>query len=185
MSFKYILFNKPFEVLSQFTNEGQSDKKTLKDYIQIPEIYPAGRLDFDSEGLMLLTNDATFQHNISHPKFKLEKTYYAQLEGEITPQAIEQLQKGVLIKGKKTQPAKVKKINQPTWLWERTPPIRYRANIPTSWVEIKISEGMNRQVRRMTAAVNFPTLRLIRYAIGSYTLDGIVQGNYKEVSKLD
>ncbi len=183
MGFQYILFNKPFEVLSQFTNEGQSEKRTLKDFVDIPDVYPAGRLDFDSEGLMLLTDDKKFQHEISDPKFKLEKTYLAQVEGEIDELALEKLRRGVFIKGGKTKPAQIQKMEAPEWLWERSKPVRFRKNIPTSWVELKITQGMNRQVRKMTAAVGFPTLRLIRTAIGPYELEGIDVGAFAEVSK--
>ncbi len=185
MTHKYLLLNKPFEVLSQFTNEGQSEKSTLKDFVDVSGVYPAGRLDFDSEGLLLLTDDKAFQHKISHPKFKLEKTYLAQVDGDIDEHSMEKLRRGVFIKGGKTLPAEVRKVDEPDWLWERSKPIRYRKNIPTSWVEIKISQGMNRQVRKMTAAVGFPTLRLIRTAIGGYELDGIGVGEFKEVKKID
>jgi 23S rRNA pseudouridine2457 synthase len=172
-----ILFNKPFGVLSQFSGEG----KTLKKYINIKEIYPAGRLDKDSEGLMILTDDGRFQHQISHPKFDKEKTYLVQVDNKITLDAIDKLTKGVELKDGLTKPAKVKMVNEPVWLWERNPPIRVRKNIPTSWVEIKITEGKNRQIRRMCAAVGFPVLRLIRTQIGDFKLDFLQLGEYKKI----
>lgn len=180
-AFTYILFNKPFEVLSQFTTDG--NKTTLKEYIDIPEVYPCGRLDFDSEGLMLLTDDAKFQHQISHPKHKMEKTYLAQVDGEIDDQAIAQLKKGVDIKGGRTLPALVRKVEEPNWLWERSKPVRFRREIPTSWIEIKITQGMNRQVRKMCAAVGFPCLRLIRTQIGDYKLENLGVGEFISISK--
>ncbi|ATX81877.1 ribosomal large subunit pseudouridine synthase E [Mariprofundus ferrinatatus] len=174
-------FNKPYGVLTQFTD--QQGRETLADYIDIPGIYAAGRLDRDSEGLLLLTDDGKLQHRIAHPRHKLEKTYWAQVEGEITTEAIQKLRNGVELKDGMTRPARAKKIDPPSMLWTRNPPIRYRAEIPTSWIELKISEGRNRQVRRMTAAVGFPTLRLIRYAIGPITLDGLKPGGCSEVEE--
>jgi 23S rRNA pseudouridine2457 synthase len=177
---KIILFNKPFNVLCQFTDEG-IQRETLADYIDIPKVYAAGRLDKDSEGLLLLTGDGPLQARISHPKFKLPKTYWVQVEGVPDEDAIEQLQKGVELKDGLTRPAEAKIIDEPKDLWERTPPVRYRANIPTTWLELTIREGKNRQVRRMTAAVGFPTLRLIRYAIGPWTLKDIASGKWIEM----
>jgi len=176
-----IRFNKPFDVLCQFS--GEVGKATLADYIDIKDVYAAGRLDRDSEGLLLLTDDGQLQHHIAHPSHKLPKTYWVQVDGEITDSAVQQLKKGVLLKDGLTKPAKAKKMEEPQHLWERNPPIRVRASIPTSWVELEISEGKNRQVRRMTAAVGFPTLRLIRYAIGDMNLDGLSIGKYDNVDE--
>ncbi|SCA58151.1 23S rRNA pseudouridine synthase [Candidatus Terasakiella magnetica] len=178
---KIILFNKPFNVLCQFTDEGIK-RETLADYIDIPKVYAAGRLDKDSEGLLLLTGDGKLQARISHPKFKLPKTYWVQVEGVPTQEALTMLKNGVTLKDGKTRPAKVRLMDEPENLWERTPAVRFRANIPTSWIELSITEGKNRQVRRMTAAVGFPTLRLIRYAIGPWNLDNLETGQWLEAS---
>lgn len=173
---KIYLFNKPYLALSQFTPI--EEKACLKDYIDIPDIYPAGRLDYDSEGLLLLTGDGVIQSRIAHPKFKLPKTYLAQVEGDITKEAIYQLQSGVRLNDGPTAPAKARIIEEPA-LWERTPPIRKRANQNTSWLELIITEGRNRQVRRMTAHVGFPTLRLVRIAIGPWSLNNLLPGTYR------
>lgn len=176
-------FNKPFQVLTQFTDHGSAaaDRRTLADFIDVPGVYAAGRLDRDSEGLLLLTSDGQLQHRISHPGHKLKKTYWVQVDGDITEKAIKKLRRGVELKDGMTAPAEAKIIAEPASLWPRNPPVRFRAAIPTSWIELKISEGRNRQVRRMTAAVGFPTLRLIRYAIGSITLDGLSPGQYEKI----
>ncbi len=183
---KIILFNKPFNVLCQFSDDGIAHK-TLADYINIPNVYAAGRLDKDSEGLLLLTGDGKLQARIAHPKFKLPKTYWVQVEGVPDELALDKLRNGVVLKDGKTLPAQARMMEEPDVLWERTPPVRFRANIPTSWIELSIKEGKNRQVRRMTAAVGFPTLRLIRYAIGPWTLDNIQTGDWieKDVSPGD
>jgi len=171
-----VLFNKPYGVLCQFT--GQANDITLANYIDIPNIYAAGRLDKDSEGLLLLTDDGAINHQLTNPKKKSYKTYLVQVEGDISDQAIKQLQEGVILKDGLTLPAKVKKVQPPKWLWERNPPIRERKNIPTSFIEISIREGKNRQVRRMSAAVGYPTLRLIRLSISTYQLNQLQPGQY-------
>ncbi|NWF35834.1 pseudouridine synthase [Mariprofundus sp. KV] len=174
-------FNKPYQVLSQFTDE--TGRKALADFIDMPGIYAAGRLDRDSEGLLLLTSDGLLQNRISHPDYKLYKIYWVQVDGQISDQALQKLREGVQLKDGMTLPAQVEEIPPPASLWPRDPPIRERAEIPTSWIQIEICEGRNRQVRRMTAAVGFPTLRLIRYAIGPISLEGLNPGEYAEVEE--
>ncbi len=166
-------------MLSQFTDE--QGRATLKQFFTEDRIYPAGRLDFDSEGLLLLTDDGKLQQRISDPKFKLPKTYWVQVDGDITDHAISQLCKGVQLKDGWTRPANAHRMAEPENLWARNPPIRYRAAIPTSWLALTISEGRNRQVRRMTAAVGFPTLRLIRHQIGEWSLDDMQPGEHTQV----
>ncbi len=169
-----ILFNKPYDVLSQFTDRGTagSTRRTLSDFIDMPGVYPAGRLDRDSEGLMLLTDDGRLQARISDPKYKMPKTYLVQVEGEVTESALATLRSGVALKDGPTRPAEAESITDPM-LWPRDPPIRVRQSIPDGWIRLTITEGRNRQVRRMTAAVGHPTLRLIRWRIGAWALDGL------------
>lgn len=209
-SHRYLLFYKPYNVLSQFTNEGVShpkkhsqskhnqsehsqsaipknERKTLKDFIDVPDVYAVGRLDKDSEGLLLLTDDGPMQHRLSHPKFAHRRQYWAQVENIPDEQALAQLRSGVTIRGYRTRPAQVKAIAPPP-LEPRNPPIRYRKQIPTAWLEMTLTEGKNRQVRRMTAAVGFPTLRLVRNALylsdsHPLTLEGLAPGEWRELSR--
>jgi 23S rRNA pseudouridine2457 synthase len=175
---RVILFNKPYGVICQFSQDG--DKGTLADFIAIPDVYPAGRLDTDSEGLLVLTNDGVLQTRITEPRHKLEKTYWVQVEGAPTDEALAKLQAGVILQDGLTQPAGARMIPAPD-LWDRDPPIRVRKAIPTAWIELTIGEGRNRQVRRMTAAVGLPTLRLVRVAIGPWGLKGLAPGKWCEV----
>lgn len=177
---RLILFNKPYGVLSQFTDRAQG-RPTLADYIPITDIRVAGRLDFDSEGLLLLTDDGRLQARIADPRYKMDKIYWAQVEGSPSNADLESLRVGIMLNDRPTRPAKARLLEEPADLWSRDPPIRYRATIPTRWIEISLREGRNRQVRRMTAAAGFPTLRLIRRAIGRWTLNGLAPGQWREV----
>ena len=178
-----LLFNKPFNVLSQFTDQGNegSNRQTLSDFVDVPGVYAAGRLDRDSEGLLVLTSDGKLQNRIASPKFQHPKTYWAQVEGLPDEAALKALEKGVELKDGLTRPARARLMGEPEDLWPRNPPIRVRKSIPDSWLEITITEGENRQVRRMTAAVGHPTLRLIRYSIGDWTLSGIAPGQWEDI----
>jgi 23S rRNA pseudouridine2457 synthase len=179
---RIILLNKPYGVLTQFSPV--DGKQTLKDFIPIPGVYPAGRLDADSEGLLLLTDDGSLQARIAHPKFKLAKTYWAQVEGVPTPAQLQMLQSPLDLGDFTTQPCQASLMNEPADLWPRNPPIRFRLAVPTSWLEITIREGKNRQVRRMTAKVGLPTLRLIRARIGPWSLEQMQPGEWREVQTL-
>ena len=172
-----ILLNKPFRVLSQFRDP--DGRATLGDYVNIPGVYPAGRLDYDSEGLILLTDDGPLQARISQPRSRMRKTYWAQVEGSPTDDQLQQLVSGVTLKDGLARAVSARNIEEPAKLWERDPPIRFRANIPTAWIEVVLTEGRNRQVRRMTAAVGLPTLRLIRCSVGDWTLDGLQPGEWR------
>lgn len=180
---RYILLNKPYEVLTQFTDE--TGRKTLKDFVNVPNIYPVGRLDYDSEGLVLLTDDKQLQHRLSEPRFKVPKTYWVQVEGVPTEEALENLRRGVDLKTGFTSPAEAKLLPEAPQLWERSKPVRFRASIPTSWVQIRISQGMNRQVRKMTAAVGYPTLRLVRVSIADLQVEQLQPGQWRELTKAE
>ncbi|MNQ33051.1 23S rRNA pseudouridine2457 synthase [Pseudomonas linyingensis] len=175
---RLLLLNKPFDVLTQFADA--DGRATLKDYVKVPGVYPAGRLDRDSEGLLLLTNDGRLQARIADPQFKLAKTYWVQVEGEVGEVQLARLRAGVELNDGPTLPAEARQIDAPA-LWERQPPVRFRKSVPTSWLELTIREGRNRQVRRMTAAVGLPTLRLVRVRIGPWSLDGLAPGEWREV----
>jgi 23S rRNA pseudouridine2457 synthase len=176
---RIILFNKPFGVLSQFTDP-EGDRETLANYLDLPGFRPAGRLDYDSEGLLILTDSGALQARIDDPRHKMAKTYWVQVEGEPEETDLDRLRAGVLLKDGPTLPAQVERILEPSSLWDRNPPIRYRASIPTAWLSLTIREGRNRQVRRMTAAIGYPTLRLVRAQIGEWALEDLLPGRFRE-----
>jgi len=180
-----ILFNKPFHVLCQFTDRSQPPRRTLAQFIDVPQVYPAGRLDYDSEGLLLLTDDGALANHLTDPRRKTEKTYLVQVEGEPTAAQLSQLRKGIHLNDGPTAPAQVRRLdNAPAWLWPRDPPVRFRKTVPDAWIELTISEGRNRQVRRMTAAVGLPTLRLLRVRVGEYMLAELAPGHYRIVEAM-
>ncbi|HEY0942133.1 MAG TPA: pseudouridine synthase [Steroidobacter sp.] len=174
-----LLLNKPYRVLTQFTSD--DGKATLRDFVHAPGMRPAGRLDYDSEGLVLLTNSGPLQTKLADPRWKQDKTYFVQVEGEVTEQALAILRRGVKLNDGMTLPAQAEGVDEPSWLWPRDPPIRFRKAIPTQWLKLTIREGRNRQVRRMTAAVSLPTLRLIRWSVGPWSLQGLAPGEWRKV----
>ena len=176
---RLILLNKPYGVLCQFS--GEAGRATLRDHVAVSGVYPAGRLDTDSEGLLLLTADGALQHQIADPRYKLPKTYLVQVEGEPTAAALAQLRAGLDLGDFHTRPCAARQVDEPDWLWPRNPPVRFRKTVPTAWLEIVLREGKNRQVRRMTAKVGLPTLRLVRVAIGPWLLDGLQPGQWREL----
>lgn len=179
---RLILFNKPFDVLTQFTDaRSPTPRRTLSDFIDVPKVYPAGRLDRDSEGLVVLTDDGRLQAQIANPKAKTEKTYFAQIEGEPTDAELAPLRRGVNLKDGPTRPVQIRRIAPPS-LWDRVPPVRYRKSVPDCWIELILTEGRNRQVRRMTAHIGFPTLRLVRWSIGEWSLDDLAPGSWRDVN---
>lgn len=180
---RYIIFYKPYGVLCQFTDDSTSPRPTLKEYIDIPEVYSVGRLDFDSEGLLLLTNDGQLKHRLIDPQFEHPRTYWVQVERIPTEEALQQLRDGVIIQGYQTKPAIAKLLDSEPDLPPRNPPIRFRASIPTAWIELTLTEGKNRQVRKMTAAVGFPTLRLVRVAIAHLRLDKLKVGEWRNLTE--
>lgn len=180
---RIVLFNKPYNVLCQFTDA--QGRPTLADHIDVPDVYPAGRLDLDSEGLLVLTDDGALQDKIAHPRHGKRKGYWVQVEGIPEEEALEHLRRGVLLSGQRTRPADVRILDSPPDLWPRSPPIRFRKTVPDTWLELYLSEGINRQVRRMTAAVGHPTLRLVRFSVGPYALDGLQPGQWREVDQAD
>ncbi|MFN4775468.1 MAG: pseudouridine synthase [Pseudanabaena sp.] len=182
---QYILFNKPYGVLCQFTDDSVSPRPTLKEYIDIPEVYSVGRLDFDSEGLLLLTNDGQLKHRLIDPQFEHSRTYWVQVERIPTEDALEQLRNGVMLQGYRTKPAIANLLDTEPDLAERQPPIRFRASIPTAWLELKLTEGKNRQVRKMTAAVGFPTLRLVRVTIAHLSLADLQVGKWRNLTQAE
>jgi len=182
---RHLLFHKPYGVLTQFTDGSGAGRLTLKDYIKIPGIYAAGRLDIDSEGLLLLTSDGALQHRLTDPRFAHPRTYWAQVEGIPTPDALRRLESGVEIQGAKTGPARAHLLPSEPDLPPRDPPIRIRLSIPTAWIELTLTEGRNRQVRRMTAAVGFPTLRLVRAAIGALRIEGLAPGHFRDLTPFE
>jgi 23S rRNA pseudouridine2457 synthase len=182
---RYLLFHKPYDVLTQFTNDSPEPRRTLRDFIPVPGVYAVGRLDRDSEGLLLLTDDGTLQHRLTDPRYEHERTYWVQVEGTPVPQALEHLANGVDIQGYRTRPAKVRLLPAEPAFPPRDPPIRVRKTVPTAWIEVTLTEGKNRQVRRMTAAVGHPTLRLVRVAIGRLRLEGLAPGEWRNLTEAE